>query len=203
MGSPDEYDNERLARLTQAVDERKLVALQGNVHALARLEYDRGPVPTPNRCAGSPGPAAKSRARGSTASSARRTAGQILGELSHLADAGAVRQQFGPADADIQTLTQWLKAKGFTDIKVGAGQTVIEFSGNVANVRNAFHTQIHRYLVNGEEHLQTPAIRRFRRLSNRPLLGSPACTISAKSRCTGWQACPSRRSPSGGSAGGS
>src|SRR5439155_1638886 len=31
-------------------------------------------------------------------------------------------------------------------------RTVIEFSGNVMIVRNAFHTEIHRYFVNGEEH---------------------------------------------------
>src|SRR5207245_8469954 len=62
-------------------------------------------------------------------------------------------RQFGPADSDIQTLTQWLTTQGFTDIKVGPGRTVIEFSGNVASVRNAFHTEIHRYLVRGEEHI--------------------------------------------------
>ena len=62
-------------------------------------------------------------------------------------------KQFGPADEDIETLTQWLTSHGFTDIKVGPGRTAIEFSGNVASIRNAFHTQIHRYLVNGNEHI--------------------------------------------------
>src|SRR5207249_4382043 len=62
-------------------------------------------------------------------------------------------RQFGPSDADIQTLMAWLTSHGFTDINVGTGRTVIEFSGNVASVRNAFHAEIHRYLVNGEEHI--------------------------------------------------
>jgi len=62
-------------------------------------------------------------------------------------------KQFGPVDADIRTVTQWLASHGFTSIKVGAGRTVIEFSGNVASVRNAFHAEMHRYFVKGEEHI--------------------------------------------------
>jgi len=142
------------ARLTQAVDERKLVALQGNVHALARLEYDRGPVPDSQ-------PLRRILLVLQRSPEQEAALQALLDEQQDKSSANfhtwltpeQFGKQFGPADADIQTLTQWLKAKGFTDIKVGAGQTVIEFSGNVANVRNAFHTQIHRYLVNGEEHL--------------------------------------------------
>ena len=60
-------------------------------------------------------------------------------------------QQFGPADADIQTVTNWLQSHGFQVARVSNGRTVIEFSGTAGQVRNAFHTEIHRYLVNGEQ----------------------------------------------------
>src|SRR5262245_60704633 len=33
------------ARVTQAIDEKNLVTLQGNVHPLARPEFDQGPAP--------------------------------------------------------------------------------------------------------------------------------------------------------------
>src|SRR5260370_31795491 len=59
-------------------------------------------------------------------------------------------KQFGAADADIQTVTDWLTRQGFQQIKVGAGRTAIEFSGNVGHVRNAFHIEIHQLTVNGE-----------------------------------------------------
>jgi subtilase family serine protease len=59
-------------------------------------------------------------------------------------------KQFGPADADIQAVTDWLTRQGFQQIKVGAGRTAVEFSGNVGQVRNAFHTEIHQFKVNGE-----------------------------------------------------
>lgn len=59
---------------------------------------------------------------------------------------------FGPVDGDIQAVTGWLTSQGFRGIRVGNGRTAIEFSGNVAQVQNAFHTEIHRYLINGETH---------------------------------------------------
>src|SRR5260370_8331982 len=59
-------------------------------------------------------------------------------------------KQFGPADADIQAVTDWLTRQGFQQIKIGAGRTAIEFSGDVSHVRNAFHTEIHQLTVNGE-----------------------------------------------------
>jgi len=61
-------------------------------------------------------------------------------------------KQYGPADADVQAVTDWLTRQGFQVANVAAGRTVIEFSGNVAQVRNAFHTEIHKYAVKGEEH---------------------------------------------------
>ncbi len=61
-------------------------------------------------------------------------------------------QQFGPADADVQTVTGWLQSHGFQVARVSAGKTVIEFSGTAGQVREAFHTEIHRYVVNGQEH---------------------------------------------------
>jgi len=61
-------------------------------------------------------------------------------------------KQFGPSDADLQAVTDWLTAQGFQIGKVAAGRTAIEFSGNAAQVRSAFHTEIHRFVLNGEEH---------------------------------------------------
>src|SRR6476660_7098834 len=61
-------------------------------------------------------------------------------------------QQFGPADADIQAVTSWLHVYGFEVAPVGKGRTMIEFSGNAAQVQEAFHTAIHKYSTNGEVH---------------------------------------------------
>ena len=139
------------ARITQGIDETQLVRLKGNVHPLARREFDEGPVPDST---------AMSRMllvlqRSPEQEAALET---LLGEQ-QVKDSPNYHNwltpqqfgvQFGPADADIQTVTGWLTRQGFQAIKVAAGRTVIEFSGTAGQVRNAFHTEIHHYLVNGQ-----------------------------------------------------
>ena len=60
--------------------------------------------------------------------------------------------RFGPSDQDLQLITGWLQTHGFQINRVSHGRTVIEFSGNEGQLESAFHTQIHKYLINGEEH---------------------------------------------------
>ena len=57
-------------------------------------------------------------------------------------------RQFGVSDADLQAVTDWLASQGFSGIKVTAGRTLVEFTGNAQQVRNAFQTDIHQYLRN-------------------------------------------------------
>lgn len=61
-------------------------------------------------------------------------------------------QQFGPADTDVQAVTSWLLNNGFQVDAVSPGKNVIEFSGTVGQLRQVFHTDIHKYVVNGTDH---------------------------------------------------
>jgi hypothetical protein len=138
-------------RITQAIDETQLVRLRGNVHPLARTEFDRGPVSdaTPmNRML-----LLLQRSPEQEAALQQFMADQQSKDSPNFHKWLTPEQfgkQFGPADADIQTVTDWLTRQGFQNIKVGAGRTAIEFSGNAGQVRNAFHTEIHHFNVNGE-----------------------------------------------------
>jgi hypothetical protein len=141
------------ARIVAAVDEKQLVTLPGNIHPLARVEFDRGAVQD--------GQALHRMLlllqRGADQEAALQV---LLGDQQSKSSPNyrawltpqQFGQQFGPADADIQTVTAWLGSHGFTDIKLGSGRTVIEFSGNVGQVRGAFHTEIHQYAVRGGTH---------------------------------------------------
>ncbi|MFZ3370174.1 MAG: protease pro-enzyme activation domain-containing protein, partial [Candidatus Sulfotelmatobacter sp.] len=60
-------------------------------------------------------------------------------------------QQFGPTDGDMQTITSWLQSHGF-QVGTTKGRTVLEFSGSASQVKEAFHTSIHKYVVKGEQH---------------------------------------------------
>src|SRR5438445_2390105 len=141
------------ARVTQPVDIENLVPLRRHTHPLARPEYDRGPAPD---------------------SLPMRRMLLVLergqeqeAELRRLLDEQQVKtspnyhqwltpsqfgERFGPADSDIQAVTDWLMTQGFEVNRVGAGRAVIEFSGTAGLVRQALHTEIHKYLVQGKEH---------------------------------------------------
>jgi hypothetical protein len=57
--------------------------------------------------------------------------------------------QFGPADSDIAAVTGWLASHGFEVEPVPAAKNIIEFSGNVGQVRAAFQMQLHSYSRKG------------------------------------------------------
>jgi hypothetical protein len=140
------------ARITQAVDVENLVTLRRNTHPLARPEYDRGAAPDslPMRRM------LLVLQRGPEQEAALR---QLLDEQQVKSSPNYHKwltpeqfgEQFGPADADIQALTDWLATQGFEVNRVAAGRTVIEFSGTAGQVRQAFHTEIHKFVVKGEE----------------------------------------------------
>jgi len=141
------------ARITQAVDPQKLVTLRGNVHPLARPRNDQGLAPD-------------SLSMPRMLLVLQRSPDQESALQQLLVDQQVKSranfhqwltpqqfgQQFGPADADIQAVTDWLTSQGFQVNRVSNGRTMIEFSGTAGLVRQAFHTEIHQYVVNGESH---------------------------------------------------
>jgi hypothetical protein len=142
------------ARITQAIDETQLVRLKGNVHPLARPEFDHGSVAD-----------STSVKRGLLLlqrSAEQESALRDLLDEQQIKDSPNFHRwltpqqfgaQFGPADSDIQALTGWLARQGFHDVKVSPGRTTIEFSGNVAQVRSAFHTEVHTFLLQGRSYI--------------------------------------------------
>jgi subtilase family serine protease len=60
--------------------------------------------------------------------------------------------EFGPSSGDIQKVTQWLTQHGFRLNNVPAGGLFVDFSGTAGQVTEAFHTEIHRYRVHGQDH---------------------------------------------------
>ena len=61
--------------------------------------------------------------------------------------------RYGANDQDLTAIVAWLQSQGFVVDKTNQARTMVEFSGNVGQLNQAFHTSIHRYVVNGNEHL--------------------------------------------------
>lgn len=141
------------ARLLQPIDNGKRITLTRNVHPMARREFDQGPAPA-------------DLAMDRILLVLKRSP-QQRAELQKFLDDQQDRhsphyrrwltperfgERFGPADGDIQKITGWLEGQGFHDIHVGRGRTIIEFSGNAAQVQSAFGTYIRKFVVAGEPH---------------------------------------------------
>jgi pro-kumamolisin-like protein/Big-like domain-containing protein len=141
------------ARITQAVDEKSLAVLSGNVHPLARQEFDHGVAPLDLPM--------ERMLLVLKRSPEQESALQKL--LDDQQDRSSPRyrqwltpeqfgQRFGPSDIDIQKVTDWLRGHRFQNVQVSRGRTVIEFSGAALQVEETFGTFIHKFVVNGEEH---------------------------------------------------
>src|ERR1700680_4760175 len=61
-------------------------------------------------------------------------------------------QYFAVAHQDVTTVTNWLESQGFTVHGVAPTGMMIDFGGTAGQIRNAFHSEIHNYLVNGVKH---------------------------------------------------
>ena len=138
--------------ITQPVDESQRTTLSGNTYPLARPEFEVGTAP-----AGMPMERMLLVLKRSPEQEfALRT---LLDDQQDKSSPNyhqwltpeEVGAQFGPTDADMQTITAWLQSHGF---QVGStnGRTVLEFSGSASQVQEAFQTTIHEYMVNGEQH---------------------------------------------------
>src|ERR1039457_6171661 len=60
--------------------------------------------------------------------------------------------RFGVSAGDLTRITAWLESQGFSVDYVARGRNYVTFSGTAQQAGNSFHTQIHRYNVNGETH---------------------------------------------------
>jgi CheY-like chemotaxis protein len=141
------------SRITQAVDDTRVATLRGNVHPLARPEFDRGPAPADLPLDRMVLVLKRSPAQESALK-------QLLDQQQDRSSPNYHRwltpeefgRRFGPSNGDIQLITSWLESHGFRVTQVANGRTAIEFSGTAAQVQNGFHTLIHKYVANGEEH---------------------------------------------------
>lgn len=142
------------AQIVQPIDEANLVPLAGHTHPLAMAKYDQGAV-------------SDSLPMEHIFVQLRRSAAQeqalenLIGELQdpHSAKyhnwltADELGRNFGPAQQDIDTVVQWLSSHGVEVNGVHKNGLTIDISATAGLVRDTFHTEIHRYNVNGSQHI--------------------------------------------------
>ena len=141
-------------RITQRIDDTKLVPLKGSTLAAVRAASDRGKVAEVSRSSAcnSCCSAALSRNRPCACCSiSSRTKRRRIITNGSLRNSSA--KNSAQPESDVQAVASWLEAKGFRVTNITKGRTAIEFSGDAGTVSKAFHTEIHNYFVNGQAHI--------------------------------------------------
>jgi len=139
--------------VTQEINETQRVTLGGNVHPMARAEFDQGAIADAQ-------PVNRIYLLLNRAPEQQTALDKLMIEQMDKNSPNYHKwltpeqygTQFGPSDDDIETVKSWLTTQGFTGIKTNTGKTIVEFSGNVGTVRRAFSTDLHSYMVRGEKH---------------------------------------------------
>jgi uncharacterized protein (TIGR03437 family) len=136
-------------RVQERVEPAQLVQLKGQVNPRARAEFDQGPADPALRI--------------QYATLYLQPAGGLESFLADQQNPSSPNfhewltpeqfgDRFGLSGNDIGKVTGWLRSSGFTIHDVARGRLWVTFSGTAAQASSAFHTEIHRYLVNGESH---------------------------------------------------
>ena len=140
-------------RITRYIDDEQRVTLRGNLHPLARAEYDGGGV--------APGFRMERMVLTLLPDEAQQESLNQFVEAQYNPESANYHQwltpeqfgeRFGVSEADTAQIVGWLQSHGLEVEEVAAGRRSIIFSGNAAQVQAAFRTQIHSYNVGGQLH---------------------------------------------------
>ena len=155
-GARAEAQAESRARvlISQSIDESELATLKGNLRPEVNPENDSGPVTDGLRME-------HMLLQLQRPPELEKELQQFIDELHNPASpdfhkwltAQQFGERFGLAQQDLETITHWLEAHGFTVNVVYPSGMLIDFSGTAAQVRAAFHTEIHNLKVNGTNHI--------------------------------------------------
>ena len=139
--------------VTQAVDNSVRTVLPGNIHPLARAEFDQGEAP--------PDLPLKRMLLVLKRSDQQEAALRSFIENQQDSRTRGYHQwltpeefgaNYGPSDSDIAAVTNWLKMSGFEVTSISTGRTVIEFSGTAGLLKQAFGAGLRQYVIKGKQY---------------------------------------------------
>ncbi len=140
--------------IVEKVNENQLVMLKGNTPPAAIGQNDRGRVSAGMSMSGlilvlRRSPEQQAAFDAFVASQYDATSPNYH----HWLEPEEVGEKFGPALADIATVSSWLSSHGLSVEAVSKDRMTIRFSGSASQVEETFHTEIHNLVVKGEPHI--------------------------------------------------
>ena len=141
-------------RIIRAVNSSQSRQVKGNLHPLARPQYDRGPIDPSVKMDHvlllfKPSPAQQSDLDQLLAAQQNPTSANFHKWLAP----EEFGRRFGLTASDNSKVVQWLQSEGLTVKESGRGNNWVAFSGAAGQVASALRTSIHRYQFNGQMHI--------------------------------------------------
>jgi subtilase family serine protease len=147
------------ARIVDAIDEARLVPLAGQTPGFATANNDQGAVsdsfPMEHMFLQLRRGSAEEEALESTIDQLQDPASSRYHQWLTADELGT---RFGPAQADIDAVVRWLGLHEFQVNSVSKNGLIIDVSGTAGQLREAFHAEIHNYIVNGNHHIANAGV---------------------------------------------
>ena len=142
------------SRVVEPVNDSRLVKLTGNTVPMARPQFDQGRMDSGKMLEKVLMVLKRSpEQEAALAAFNERQYDPKSRDFHHWLHAEEFGQLYGPSDSDIAQVTSWLQNRGFQITEVSKGRVWFLFSGSVSQVEQAFHVEMHNYLVNGKTHI--------------------------------------------------
>jgi subtilase family serine protease len=143
-----------VSRVTTFVDDTARVSLAGNVHPMARAEFDQGRVddglPLEHIIMLLQRSPEQESALEAHIDEMHNQNSPLFHQWLSTSD---MARCYGVADADIAAVSSWLESHGFTIDSVPSSKMMLIFTGTAGQVSEAFRTEIHNVNVHGKNHI--------------------------------------------------
>ena len=154
LGASGSTRNALRDRIMYAVDSTRTARVRGSAHPLAHPQFDQGRVGPEQQLTGV---ALTFRLSPSQQADLQ----ELLREQQNRSSPNYHRwltpeqyaARFGMTPNDLAKVTAWLQSQGLTVNSLSRSRNEISFSGSVGQVEYALRTELHRYLINGEQHM--------------------------------------------------
>ncbi|HSS95477.1 MAG TPA: S53 family peptidase [Terriglobales bacterium] len=141
------------SRIVQPVDDSQMTQLRGNINPRIQRGVDQGRMSRATKLNGVSLHFARS-------ASQQATIEQLISEQQdssspnyhHWLTPEQYAERFGMSPDDIIKVSTWLRQHGLTMTEVSRTRDQVFFAGTTGQIENAFHTEFHQYVVNGEKH---------------------------------------------------
>ena len=146
--------NSRRIMITESIDDDKLVTLAGNTRPELRTGVDQGAVPDSfvlDHLTLQLKPSPQQQAAFEIAVGELQDPRSLSFHKWMTAD--EIGRLYGISDEDLATTRQWMESRGLLVNAIYPNHLVIDFSATAGQIKTAFHTSIHRWLIQGQSHI--------------------------------------------------